>query len=117
MVYLSPLKQILGLSNFLACIPRLEIRTCCCTQGNSLQDICRTPGATIDEELETIVREADATLLLELLDNLDENFDSRTRKVQLSPTVIREDDTCEVLIICFQGVLPCLHAFEDEWDF
>jgi hypothetical protein len=67
--------------------------------------------------LEPIVREGDATLLLKLLDNLDEDFDSRARKVQLPPTMIREDDSREVLIICFQGVLPCLHAFEDEWDF
>ena len=80
---------------------RLEIRTCSCTQGNGLQDICRTPDTTVDEELEPIIREGDATLLLELLDNLDENLNSRARKVQLPPAVIREDDTGEVLIIRF----------------
>ena len=117
MVYLSPLKRSLGVSFFSFAFQRLGIRTCCCAQGDSLQDICRTPDATIDEELEPIVREGDATLLLKLPDNLDENFDSRTRKVQLPPTMIREDDTREVLIICFQGVFPCLHALEDEWDF
>ena len=117
MAYLSPLKRSLGCPIFSLAFHGLEMRTCCCTQGNSLQYICRTPDATIDEELEPIVREGDAALLLKLLDNLDENFDSRTRKVQLPPTMIREDDTREVLIICFQGVLPCLHAFEDEWDF
>lgn len=92
-------------------------RTCGCTQGNGLQDVRRAPDATVDEELEPIVRECDATLLLELLDDLDENLDSRARKVQLTPTVIREDDAGKVLVVCLKGVLPCLHAFEDEWDF
>ncbi len=105
------------MSIFHACIPRPEIRTCCCAQGNGFQDICSTSDATIDEELEPIVRKGDATLLLELLDNLDDNLDSGARKVQLTPTVIRKDDTRKVLIIRFQGVLPCLHAFEDEWDY
>lgn len=102
---------------FFGCIPWPETRTCSCTQGNGLQDIRRTPDATIDEELEPIVRKGNPTLLLELLDDLDENLDSRARKVQLTPTVIREDDTGKVLVVRFQSVLPCLHAFEDEWNF
>jgi hypothetical protein len=32
-------------------------------QGNGLQDICRTPDTTVDEELEPIIREGDAALL------------------------------------------------------
>jgi hypothetical protein len=67
--------------------------------------------------LESIVGEGDAALLLELLDNLNEDLDSGTRKVELTPTMVRQDDSYEVLVIRFQGVLPCLHAFKDEWNF
>ena len=98
-------------------IHALEIRTRSGTQSNGLQDICRTSDAPIDKELEAIIGEGDAALLLELLDNLDENLDSGPRKVELTTAMIRQDDSCEVLVIRFQSVLPCLHALEDERNF
>jgi hypothetical protein len=95
----------------------LEIRTCGGPQSNGLQDICRTPDAPINEELEPMIGEGDATFVLEFLDNLDENLDSGPRKIELTSSMVRQDNTCKVLIIRFQGVLPCLHALEDEWNF
>jgi hypothetical protein len=67
-------------------------------QRNRLDHIRRPPHTSIHKQLEALVRERDATLLLELGHDFDEDFDPGACEVELSTAVIGEDDAGEVVV-------------------
>jgi len=59
------------------------------------------PDTPINKELEPIVGEGDAMLLLKLLNNCNEDLNSGTHKVKLMPTMVQQNNSYEVSVICF----------------
>ena len=52
---------------------------------------------------------------LESGDDFDENFDARASGVELTTTVVGEDDALHACFVCEHGVLGAADAFEDDW--
>lgn len=80
-------------------------RTSSRTQGHRLQHVRRPPHTSIHKQLEFRIRERDSTLLLELLDDLNEDFDSGTGEIELATAMVGEDDAGEVEVVGFEGIL------------
>lgn len=75
------------------------------TERHRLQHIRRPPNTSVHKQLELRVREGDPTLFLELLDDLDEDFDPGAGEVELTTTVIGEHDAGEVEVVGFECIL------------
>lgn len=84
---------------------REKRRTSSRTQCHRLQHVRRSPHTSIHKQLELCVRERNPTLLFELLDDLDEDFDSGTGEIELAAAVVGENDAGKVEVIGFECVL------------
>ena len=78
---------------------------CSGTQSNSLDHVRCPPHATIDEQLELLVRKTQSPSRLQLPRHLDEDLDARPSKVELATTVVRKHNSGQPSIIGFQGIL------------
>jgi hypothetical protein len=68
-----------------------------CPEGNSLKDIGSSPDATVDEDFE--FRVGPRATGLESGNNLNQVLDTGSSRVELTTTVIRQDNSSQAIVV------------------
>ena len=80
-----------------------------------LEHVACAAHTAVDEELEFLVREAQAAFLLQVGHNLHEHLDAGPGKVQLAASVVGKNHPCEAEIIGFKSIFPSLNTLQYQW--
>lgn len=81
-------------------------------ERDRLEHIARAANTTVDEDLEVGVRVV--ALRPEGGDDLDEDLETRARGVELTTTVVGEDDTLDTGLVSQDRILRCRDTLEND---